>query len=148
MKEVKLETMEKNLKEMGFDYEIRYNNLYNCNFVCVVLGNDEIPLYLDIIAGNTSTILSGLDRNQMITLIRNHIIEKEQKAGNGFLREKDIDKDGDLALTYKELDQLDSFNECGIVSKKDLELSKQRRNELFNSLDYLTDTQKEVLAYK
>ena len=147
MKNITIETMIETLREMGFEYEIKYDTRYNANYLNVLLPNDKIPLKYGYNAGNTYTIENKLNTIEIITIIRNYIVQKEQGYEINRLRMKSIEKDGMCGLTDRELDQLENFITRGYVSKEDLETVKCKRNELFANLTYLTNQQKEAISY-
>ncbi|WP_300628612.1 hypothetical protein [uncultured Thomasclavelia sp.] len=147
------ETMEKLLKEMGFNYQYEFNDYWNTDYLSIDIGNYKIPLILKYDAGNTTSVVKVLSKNKIINVIRKKIIDVEiSKINENRIYHQDeivdLDKEGMYALSDRELDQLDSFNKTGSVSKADLKIAKQRRNELFESLNYLNETNVDYLRYK
>lgn len=142
-----IEGMIETLKEMGFEYEVNYDTRYNVNYLNVLLINCKIALKYGYNAGNTYTIENKLSTIEIITIIRNYIVQKEQGYEGDYLRMRSIEKDGMCGLTDRELDQLENFITSGYVSKEDLETVKCKRNELFADLTYLTNQQKEAISY-
>lgn len=147
MKNITIETMIETLREMGFEYEINYDTRYNANYLNVLLPNDKIPLKYGYNAGNSYTIKNKLNTIEIITVIRNYIVQKEQGYEINRLKMDSIEKNGICGLTDRELDQLENFITGGCVSKEDLETVKRKRNELFANLSYLTNQQKESISY-
>lgn len=147
MKNITIETMIETLREMGFEYEINYDTRYNVNYLNVLLPNDKIPLKYGYNAGNSYTIKNKLNTIEIITVIRNYIVQKEQGYEINRLKMDSIEKNGICGLTDRELDQLENFITDGCVSKEDLETVKRKRNELFANLTYLTNQQKESISY-
>lgn len=147
MKNITIETMIETLREMGFEYEINYDTRYNANYLNVLLPNDKIPLKYGYNAGNSYTIKNKLNTIEIITVIRNYIVQKEQGYEINRLKMDSIEKNGICGLTDRELDQLENFITDGCVSKEDLETVKRKRNELFANLSYLTNQQKESISY-
>lgn len=146
------ETMEKSLKEMGFSFEYKHNSYWGTSYLAIILDTYDIPLILKYEAGNTMSIDKFLSKEKIINTIRKKIIDVEiSKINENRIYHQDeilnIDKEGMYALSNRELDQLDSFNKTGSVSKADLKIAKQRRNELFESLNYLNETNVDYLRY-
>ena len=147
------ETMEKTLEEMKFNYEYEFNDYWNTNYLSIDTGNYKIPLILKYDAGNITSVMKFLSKNKIINVIRKKIIDVEiSKINENRIYHQDeivdLDKEGMYALSDKELDQLDSFNKTGSVSKSDLKVAKQRRNELFENLNCLNETNVDYLRYK
>lgn len=147
------ETMEKLLKEMGFSFEYKHNSYWGTSYLAIILDSYDIPLILKYDAGNTTSIMKFLSKNKIINIIRKKIIDIEMCGiiENRLYHQQeimDLDKEGMYALSDRELDQLDSFNKTGSVSKNDLKVAKQQRNKLFESLNYLNKTNVEYLRYK
>ena len=63
------ETMEKLLKEMGFNYQYEFNDYWNTDYLSIDIGNYKIPLILKYDAGNTTSVVKVLSKNKIINVI-------------------------------------------------------------------------------